>query len=99
MHFYPNYFDNYRLTQKMNEYIFSLERLDYSDLERFMKSGWKPDIISLRSACRVLNNSKVIEHLMSVGIKPDLECVKNIFQVHNLGTVGTVLISFLETKY
>jgi hypothetical protein len=52
------------------------ENLYLTDLKKYLKKGIKLNINNLRDACKYCND-KVINYMFDLGLKPDLECLKN----------------------
>jgi hypothetical protein len=72
--FRPSYFSKL----KKNDDI-EYENLNVQKLKLYIKKGFIPTIDTLRQVCELCNNpGKLIEYLLDYGVKPNLECLKNI---------------------
>jgi hypothetical protein len=71
-----------------------------AEFKKFVKKGFKPTINDLRTACEHCK-SKIVEYIIDLGVKPDLECLKNSIYGNdrsNAEIIFSELACFLEIK-
>lgn len=65
------------------------ENLSLTDLKKYLKKGIKLNINNLRDACKYCND-KVVNYMFDLGLKPDLDCLKNAIYRSNNSKVKSV---------